>query len=99
MAETADPFAPLRERFRLRLVEDERTLGARAGGQADDAAIVTVAHRIAGLAGTLGYAGLSEAAKLVEQVMISSADQTAKTSAIAGLKVSIRDAIEAAPEQ
>lgn len=67
VTEACDPLAPLRRRFINRLIDDRATL---AGGvEVSENAVVAIAHRLAGLAGTLGYPEISSAAKALEAAL------------------------------
>lgn len=61
-----DPLAPLRERFRQRAVCDLSLLQSLAEGDLDSDALKTLAHNIAGAAGTFGYVALGEAALAID---------------------------------
>ncbi|GAA0646351.1 Hpt domain-containing protein [Brevundimonas lenta] len=64
---TADPLAPLRARFRERSRNDARALKAALEGQ-DYAAIESIAHGLAGMAGMFGHAELAEASAAIDGV-------------------------------
>ncbi|WP_404477604.1 Hpt domain-containing protein [Novosphingobium sp. BL-52-GroH] len=68
MTEAPDPFAPLRARFMNRLAEDRIALSTWDGSSADT--IIPVVHRLAGLAGTLGYSEISTVAKAFEAALL-----------------------------
>ena len=61
-----DPLAPLRERFRKRATDDLARLRALMTGDLAASELRTLAHNMAGAAGTFGYAALSEAAMAVD---------------------------------
>ena len=62
----SDPLAPLRERFRARLIDDlERLRGLRAS-TGKEAELRVLAHNLAGAAGTFGYPALSAVAVAVD---------------------------------
>ncbi len=63
----SDRLAQVRTRFNARLAQDRALLEREGVPEAD---IVTLVHRIAGLAGTLGMAQLSEEAKLCERALL-----------------------------
>ena len=74
VTEARDPFAAVRARFVDRLIDDRATL-AKEDALSNDAAKVT-AHRLAGLAGTLGYTEVSLAAKALEAVLMDKGSVT-----------------------
>jgi HPt (histidine-containing phosphotransfer) domain-containing protein len=69
MAEQADPFSGVRARFRDRLIQDRVQLAAASMCPSCEDQIVGIVHRLAGLAGTLGYPDLSDSAKFLEELL------------------------------
>lgn len=61
-----DPLAPLRERFRKRAADDLARLRVLMMGDPRAAELRTLAHNMAGAAGTFGYAALSDAAMAID---------------------------------
>jgi HPt (histidine-containing phosphotransfer) domain-containing protein len=70
MTDAADPFAGIRARFSERLIEDRRVLAEVPTEGLTGAEIVSRVHRLAGLAGTLGYPQLSSCAKRLESAIV-----------------------------
>lgn len=68
-----DPLAPLRARFRARAAEDLMQLRVLAAGDLSSPALQTLAHGLAGAAGTFGYAQLSAAALAVDDCFVAGA--------------------------
>lgn len=61
-----DPLAPLRERFRKRAADDLTRLQVLMTGDPGANELRTLAHNMAGAAGTFGYAALSAAARAID---------------------------------
>ena len=94
MAEGADPFAGVRARFRERLIQDRSQLSAAAMWPTCEDHVAATVHRIAGLAGTLGYPDLSDAAKSLEDRLHGGAAaapeiEAARTKLLEGVDVVI----------
>lgn len=62
-----DPFAAVRARFRERMAADSDMLRTLPAERLADEDTVATVHKLAGLAGTLGYAEVSIVAKETEQ--------------------------------
>lgn len=65
-----DPLAPLKARFRVRCGEDAARLRAHLAG-VDEPDLEGLVHRLAGAAGTFGYADISEAALAIDDVYVA----------------------------
>ena len=61
-----DPLAPLRQRFRTRLVEDLERLRSLRAAPHPDQALRVLAHNLAGAAGIFGLVALSRAAITID---------------------------------
>lgn len=61
-------LAPIRERFRSRCAEDAASLRS-ALAQEEDALARSLSHRLAGLAGTIGFPDISNAAADLEEAI------------------------------
>ncbi len=72
-----DPLAPLRARFRDRCAEDAVHLRAHLAGKAD-AELEHRIHRLAGAAGTFGYAELGEHAQAADAAFAAGERPTAE---------------------
>lgn len=74
MASLEDKLAPLRARFRQRLLLNRADISALAAEQTIEAAreVGRTAHKIAGLGGSLGYGDLSIYAKSVDRLSAAS---------------------------
>lgn len=92
----ADRLAQVRARFYARLAQDRALLEQDGLPEAD---IVTLVHRIAGLAGTLGMAQLSEEAKLCEKALVGQAGAARAGSPAIARFVQVIDAQIAAGAQ
>jgi HPt (histidine-containing phosphotransfer) domain-containing protein len=72
-----DPLAALRSRFIARGAEDLATLRGHLDGASLDATTLRfTVHRLAGAAGTFGYAEISEAAGKAEDDILDRPDQS-----------------------
>lgn len=67
-----DPFAAVRARFRERMAADAEMLRALAPESLSDEAVVATVHKLAGLAGTLGFEQVSSVAKVTEETLLRS---------------------------
>jgi HPt (histidine-containing phosphotransfer) domain-containing protein len=65
-----DPLAPLREKFRLRSVDDLARLKTLLEAK-DEVELRRLAHGIAGAAGTFGFPALSEAAVVIDDAYMA----------------------------
>lgn len=70
MSEIDDALARLRQRFVARCADDLAELRRRSGAAPDDD-LVRLVHRIAGAAGTFGFADLSDRAKAAEDALVT----------------------------
>lgn len=66
-----DPLAPLRARFRARAADELVQLRALMTGDLSSPALQTLAHGLAGAAGTFGHPRLSEAALAVDDCFVA----------------------------
>lgn len=73
----SDPLAPIRARFAARVRAD---LAVFRDGPPD--AVAQAAHRLAGLAGTLGYAELGRAAMAADEALQGGGDAEAELAAL-----------------
>lgn len=64
-----DPLAPLKARFRARCGDDAARLRTHLAGS-DEPDLEGLVHRLAGAAGTFGYADISEAALAIDDVYV-----------------------------
>ena len=84
MTAPEDRLAALRDRFLARAADDLASLA-----EADEAAARHIAHRLAGTAGTFGFAEISEAAIQVDECVSGAAE-------MARLREALRAALAAA---
>lgn len=68
-----DRMARLRERFVVRAIEDCQRLELLAARPDGAAEIIDIVHKLAGIAGSLGYGELSALAARVEHRLLTSA--------------------------
>lgn len=66
-----DPLAPLRDRFRARLMADRAELEVLSLGDPKSEELRRLVHNLAGAAGTFGYGALSKAAIEIDDQMAS----------------------------
>ena len=78
----SDPLAPLRERFRKRATDDLARLRLLMTGDLSANELRTLAHNMAGAAGTFGYPALSEAAMAVDDRYVAGGTPTPEQLAL-----------------
>ena len=66
-----DPLAPLRDRFRARLMTDRAELDVLSLGDLNSEELRRLVHNLAGAAGTFGFGTLSKAAIEIDDQMAS----------------------------
>ena len=66
-----DPLAPLRDRFRARLMTDRAELNVLSHGDPESEDLRRLVHNLAGAAGTFGFGALSRAAIEIDDRMAS----------------------------
>lgn len=66
-----DPLAPLRDRFRARLMTDRAELDVLSQGDSKSEDLRRLVHNLAGAAGTFGFGALSQAAIEIDDQMAS----------------------------
>lgn len=66
-----DPLAPLRDRFRARLMTDRAELDVLSLGDPNSEELRRLVHNLAGAAGTFGFGTLSKAAIEIDDQMAS----------------------------
>lgn len=70
MADKIDPLEVIRSRFLSRLAEQRSELERLSGNAEGNRAIADISHKIAGIAGSLGFPELSQAANQTELLLI-----------------------------
>ncbi|CDX46250.1 conserved hypothetical protein [Mesorhizobium plurifarium] len=83
-----DPFAPLRQRFLARCVDQLAELKAIAHQAAPlpgNDSLTRLAHSLAGAAGTFGFTEISARASALETLLIEQADGASVRAALDGL--------------
>lgn len=70
MTDNAGPLAAIRQRFLLRLSEQRAELERLSPHVHDNPQTQDIVHKIAGIAGSLGFPALSEAASKVEMLLV-----------------------------
>ncbi|AKM10676.1 Hpt domain-containing protein [Croceicoccus naphthovorans] len=94
MSDFEGRLAALRARFRDRLIEERDWFGCfAAGGAAADAeAARDRSHKLCGIAGSMGYGAVSDAARALEQVLMDDAAR----SDVAGRRADLLATLNAA---
>lgn len=99
----ADAIALLRQRFRQRALEDASAIEALADAIGDSARapetrenVRRTAHKLAGAAGTFGYASIGESAAQLEDMAVSPETDEDLAEACRTVALQIRGAIAAA---
>lgn len=89
-------LAALRARFRERLAEEREWFGAVAagGGFADAETVRDRSHKLSGIAGSLGYGAVSEAARMLERTLINHADPSDLSAYVADLVATLDAALD-----
>ncbi|WP_352779634.1 Hpt domain-containing protein [Mesorhizobium sp. M0913] len=92
-----DPFAPLRQRFLVRCADQLAELKAIA--RQGDAlptrdAMVSIAHSLAGAAGTFGFGEISARASALETLLIENGDEGAAEAALHALIAEIERTLQ-----
>jgi HPt (histidine-containing phosphotransfer) domain-containing protein len=83
-----DPFAPLRQRFLARCVDQLAELKAIAHQAAPfvgNDPLIRIAHSLAGAAGTFGFAEISARASTLEMLLVEQADGGSVRAALEAL--------------
>ncbi|GLR48685.1 Hpt domain-containing protein [Sphingomonas astaxanthinifaciens] len=89
-----DPMGPLRERFRARAATHAEALDRAVAAQ-DEAALVALAHKLAGSAAIFGFAELGACASQIDEAAAAGGptlDLPAVGQLLAGLRAIAHDA-------